>query len=175
MSPGLDFLVAEDSADDVFFLRQAIKKSNLEIRLYSVCDGLEAQAYLKGDNAYQDRKKFPFPDALLLDLNMPRMNGFELLEWVRKDSRCACLLVHVLTASSRESDVQRAYALHANSYVMKPSRVDQLEEFVSILLKWSCVISYPHNPGEPQRKNSRRTAGRRSAPNPAEGGGSAAL
>ena len=80
---------------------------------------------------------------LLLDLNMPRMNGFEVLEWVRKSESCQMLMVHILSSSCRESDVRRAYDLHANTYVMKPSRIDELITFVKVLHQWhgfSCQI-----------------------------------
>ena len=132
----LDILLAEDNEDDVFLVRHAFKKAGATSRLQTVCDGAEAQAYLKGEGAYADRLAHPFPDILLLDLNMPRMNGFELLEWLRQDSQCSRLVVHVLTASARAEDVERAYALRANSYVMKPSRVDELAAFVAALHEW---------------------------------------
>ncbi len=104
----LDILLAEDNADEVFLVRQALKKSGQTARLHAVCDGLETVAYLNGVSAYTDRASYPFPDVLLLDLNMPRMNGFEVIEWVRNESDCRQLMIHVLSASCRESDVQRA-------------------------------------------------------------------
>jgi len=139
---GLNILVVEDNPDDVFFLQQALKKAAVSSRLDAVCDGLEALAYLKGDAAYSDRAAYPFPDVLLLDLNMPRMNGFEVLQWIRQNPRCARLVVHVFTASSREEDVQRAYDLGANSYVTKPSRVDELVALVTAMHQWHRFTSF---------------------------------
>jgi CheY-like chemotaxis protein len=139
----LNLLIAEDNADDVFFLEQALKKGSVNYRLNSVCDGLEALAYLNGEGSFADREAHPFPDILLLDLNMPGMNGFEVLEWLRKDSRCTRLVVHVLSASSRDLDIQRAYELHANSYVVKPSRVDELAAFVRALGEWHKFLVLP--------------------------------
>jgi CheY-like chemotaxis protein len=144
----LDFniLVVEDNADDVFLLRQAFKKAGVSSRLNVAGDGVEAQAYLRGDGAYADRVAHPVPDFLLLDLNMPRLNGFELLEWIRRYPPCSQLVVHVLTASARQADVQRAYGLHANSYLTKPTRVDQLVALVAALHAWHRFISLPLQP-----------------------------
>jgi CheY-like chemotaxis protein len=136
MSLTLNILVAEDNPDDIFLLEQAFRKAGVTSRLLAVRDGVEAVAYLKGEEAYANRSEFPFPDVLLLDLNMPRMNGFEVLEWVRRDEHCAGLVVYVLTASARESDLERAYALHANAFVVKPNRLDDLVAFVSALHQW---------------------------------------
>ncbi len=139
----LKILVAEDNADDVFFLRQAVKKAGVDCVLNSACDGIQTVAYLKGDGAFADRLAHVFPDILLLDLNMPGMNGFEVLEWVRNDSRCARLMVHVMSASSRDVDIKRAYELGANSYVVKPSRIDELVRFVSALDQWHRFVALP--------------------------------
>ena len=139
----LNILIAEDNPDDVFFLQQAIKKAGVDCLLNSACDGIQALAYLNGEGAFNDRVAHPFPDILLLDLNMPGMNGFEVLDWVRKDSRYSRLVIHVMSASSREIDIQKAYDLRANSYVIKPSRVDELVRFVSALDQWHRFIALP--------------------------------
>jgi CheY-like chemotaxis protein len=139
----LKILVAEDNPDDIFFLQQALKKAGVECILNSACDGLQTMAYLKGEDAFSDRVANPFPDILLLDLNMPGMNGFEVLEAVRKDSRCSRLIVHVMSASSRELDIDKAYELGANSYVVKPSRIDELVRFISALDQWHRFVALP--------------------------------
>jgi CheY-like chemotaxis protein len=139
----LNILIAEDNADDVFFLTQAGKKAGVDWVLNSACDGVQALEYLKGEGAFSDRVAHPFPDILLLDLNMPGMNGFEVLEWVRKDSRCSRLIIHVMSASSRELDIQKAYDLRANSYLVKPSRIDELVRFVSALEQWHRFVALP--------------------------------
>jgi CheY-like chemotaxis protein len=142
----MNILVAEDNDDDLFLLKQAFKKVGVNSRLNAVSDGLEALAYLKGEEPFANRANTPFPDVLLLDLNMPCMNGFEVLEWVRHDSHCCHLVVHVLTASSRESDVERAYELYANGYFIKPTRMDELVAFVKALHEWHRFISFSRQP-----------------------------
>jgi CheY-like chemotaxis protein len=141
----LNILVAEDSGDDVFLLEEALKRAGVSIRLQSVPDGMETLAYLKGEGAYGDRTIHPVPDVLLLDLNMPRMNGFEVLEWLRRDPQWSRLIVHVLTASPREADVQRSYDLGANSYVVKPTRIEELVAFVTALHQWHRFTVFPQH------------------------------
>ena len=139
----LNILLAEDNEDDVFLLREAFKRAGVGTPLHRVANGLETQAYLKGEGAYADRTTYPVPDIVLLDLNMPRMNGFEVLEWVRRDAQWSRLVVHVLTASPRETDIQRAYGLAANSYVVKPTRIDELVAFVTALHQWHRFTALP--------------------------------
>lgn len=139
----LNILLVEDNSDDVFFFTNAFKKAGGTGVLHAVSDGVEALDYLSGHGAYGERTTYPFPDILLLDLNMPRMNGFEVLEWVRQNATCRCLTVHVLTSSCREADVERVYELGANSYVVKPTRVDQLVDFVKALHEWHRFLCLP--------------------------------
>jgi len=139
----IDILLAEDNADDVFFFRDAFKKAGGTGVLHTVSDGLEAVAYLSAEGDYNNRVSYPFPDVLLLDLNMPQMNGFEVLDWVRQNPKCGRLIVHVLTSSCRETDIQRAYDLRAISYVVKPIQVEQLVAFVSTLHEWHQFLALP--------------------------------
>ena len=136
-----NILLAEDNPDDVFFFRNAYKKAAIPGTLNAVCDGVEVLAYLTGEEGFVDRVNYPFPDVLLLDLNMPRINGFEVLEWIREHPKYCRLMVHVMSYSSREADIERAYDLHANSYVVKPSRVDKLAEFITCLHQWHGFVS----------------------------------
>lgn len=141
-----DILVVEDNSDDVFLLRQAFKKAEASDRLYVVGDGLQALAYLKGDAPYANRLEHPFPDFILLDLNMPRMNGFELLKALRQNPPWARLVVHVFSASSRASDVEIAYQLQANSFLVKPTSLHELVGLAQALHRWHCFISFPCKP-----------------------------
>lgn len=146
VSEHLNLLLAEDREDDVVLMRQAFNKAGVSSRLQVVEDGAQALAYLKGEDGYADRSVFPFPNVLLLDVNMPRFNGFEVLEWVRQQPWSNQLMVHILTSSSRDADVQRAYDLGANTYVVKPSRMDDLIAFVSAFHALHRYVRLPQKP-----------------------------
>ena len=153
-----NILVVDDSANDVFLLEQAFKKAAATSRLQSVPDGREARAYLQGEGQFSDRAVYPLPDLLLLDLNMPRMNGFEFLQWIRQDAACSHLVTYVLSASARDGDVRRAYQLGANSYVVKPSRMDELVSFVAALHQWHRFTVLPTHPAHPGMVGSNSTS-----------------
>ena len=113
-------LLAEDSADDVDMFRRAFKQAYIEAPLYVVSDGEEATAYLDGEGKFGNRAEFPLPDLFLLDLKMPRKNGFEVLAWLRTHPTLCPLRTVVLTTSEDIKDVTRAYAFGANSFLTKP-------------------------------------------------------
>lgn len=113
-------LLAEDNDDDVLTLREALRRARLEIALQVVEDGEEAIAYLRGVGKFANRAEYPLPDLFLLDLKMPRRDGFEVLAWLRQQPSLAPLRTIVLTTSESISDVDRAYALGANSFLTKP-------------------------------------------------------
>jgi CheY-like chemotaxis protein len=144
----LNILIVEDNADDVVLLEHAFQKSNFQGKLNSVSDGVEAIAYLTGEGSFANRGEFPVPDLVLLDLNMPRKNGFEVLSWIRAEPRFVRLMVHVLSASARPADIDRAYELHANSYTVKPTRLDELVEFAVTLQRWHRFVSLGQSAGE---------------------------
>jgi len=144
INPNLNILLAEDNQDDITLFRMALEKANVpEVQLQTVCDGEEAIAYLTGEGNFSEREAHPLPDIVLLDLNMPRANGFEVLQWIRLDAKFSSLMVHVLTTSSRESDIRRAYELRANSYVVKPSRVNDLVLLIQRFVAWHLCVSLP--------------------------------
>ncbi len=113
-------LLAEDREDEVMLLRRAFAKANFLNPLHVVSNGEEAIAYLQGEGKYSNRDEYPLPSLLLLDLKMPRINGFEVLEWIRQQPSLNALRVVVLTASDEMRDVNRAYQLGANSFLVKP-------------------------------------------------------
>jgi len=113
-------LAAEDNPDDLFLLERAFEKADLGRQVQIARDGLEATDYLEGKGRYGDRSQFPLPSLVLLDLKMPRRSGFEVLAWMRGRPEMARIPVIILTASSDEQDVGRAYELGAISYHVKP-------------------------------------------------------
>jgi CheY-like chemotaxis protein len=137
------FLLAEDSQNDVFLMQQAFKKAGLPNPIQVVSDGQEAISYLKGEGRYSDRAQYPLPMAVLLDLKMARMNGFEVLEWVRKQPNLKRVVVIILTASNRSSDADRAYDLGANFYLTKPGKFEDLVETTKCLHDWLCLNHFP--------------------------------
>ncbi len=123
-------LIAEDDEEQVALIRRAFKKANLINPLHVVPNGDEVLSYLKGEGQYARGAEYPLPALLLLDLKMPRKNGFEVLQWVRQQPGLSNLRVIVLTNSEDLRDVNRAYQLGANSFLVKP--VD-FERFVAVI------------------------------------------
>ena len=136
-------LVAEDDANDVLLLRRACRKARLINPLQVVTDGDDAIAYLRGDGEYADRDRYPLPVLLLLDLKMPRRSGFEVLEWLKAESPLKRLPVVVFTSSRESVDVQRAYDLGANSYLVKPGSPDDLIRMVQSLDLYWMIYNEP--------------------------------
>ena len=126
-------LIAEDDPGDAFLLQRAFSKSGFSFSLTFVHDGQEAIDYLSGTSRYADRSKYPIPDLLMLDLEMPRMDGFEVLQWLRHQPGLSRMLVIVLTSSDQTRDVNRAYELGANSYLVKPIELRDLENLANVV------------------------------------------
>ena len=119
-------LIAEDDEDHVFFLRRALQQGKVLNPVFVVSDGEEAIAYLKGEGKFADRYEYPLPALLLLDLKMPKKDGLEVLEWIREQPCLRRLRVVMLTTSDDRKDVDRAYDLGANSFMVKPLEKNQL-------------------------------------------------
>ena len=123
-------LHVEDDPNDVLLVERAMRKANCTAVLRSVADGDKAVAYLKGEESFGNRDENPFPDVVLLDLKMPRKSGLEVLTWIREQAQFKRLPVVVFTSSKHEQDINRAYDLGANSYLVKPVGFDALLETV---------------------------------------------
>jgi len=136
-------LMVEDSEDNLFILRAALKMAKCDHPLQEVHNGEEAIAYLKGEGPYGDRTKFPLPAVMLLDLNMPRKNGFDVLAWVRAQPGLKRLVIVVLTASNRVEDVEHAYDLGAASYLVKPIGLETLAAMMRCLCDWIQFNQFP--------------------------------
>src|SRR5689334_20571018 len=129
-------LIAEDDPTDVFLLQRAFAAAEVPATLHIVRDGQEAIDYLEGEANYADRQAHPLPDLLLLDLKMPKLNGFDVLSWLRRQPGLKRLLVTVLTSSDQPQDINRAYDLGANSYLLKPHSSENLSELVKHVQKY---------------------------------------
>jgi CheY-like chemotaxis protein len=135
----IEVLLVEDDPGDTLMIREAFEENKLRNRLTSVPDGVEALAYLRGEGKYAAA---PRPDLILLDLNLPRKDGREVLAEIKDDERLRAIPVVVLTTSEAEEDIVRSYKLHANAYVTKPVDFDrfiavvrQIDEFFVEVVK----------------------------------------
>lgn len=119
MAPAGTILIAEDSESDAILIEEGFASARVPFSVRFVRDGSEAVSYLQGQNKFADRRQFPIPFILLTDLQMPRMDGFELLQWVRRSKAFHTLPVIVVTGSDESEDRARALSLGAEAYVTK--------------------------------------------------------
>ena len=136
-------LLVDDSENDLTLMNIAFRRAGLNSPLQVVHNGEEAIAYLAGEGRYADRKKFPLPAVMLLDLNMPMKDGFDVLDWLRKQSRLKRLSTIVLTSSRRPEDVERAFDLGAHSYLVKPAALEDLVAMIRSLRDWLKLNHFP--------------------------------
>ena len=137
-------LVAEDNPHDAFFLKRAFLRAGINAPMHFVDDGEQAVNYLDGNSPFADRQSFPLPNLMLLDIKMPRLDGFGVLRWVRRQPRLCRLPVMVFTSSGEPRDVDLAHELGANAYTVKPSAPDQLLDVVlSVERYWLRHHRYP--------------------------------
>jgi CheY-like chemotaxis protein len=140
----ITLLLVEDDAGDQELTRRALAHDSLPIDLRIVNDGEEAMDYLRRRNKFLDVIDSPRPDLILLDLNMPRMNGREVLEQLKGDRDLGRIPVVVLTTSQQEADILQSYDLGCNSYIRKPVEMDQFIDAVQQLGKyWFEVVTLP--------------------------------
>lgn len=126
-------LLVEDDENDVFLMERAMAKANLSSPIHVAVNGQEAIDYLSGIGNYGDRSTYPLPHCIFLDLKLPFINGFEVLEWMRSQPSLQGINVIVLTSSPEERDRQRATELGAKAYLVKPPTADSLREVIQFL------------------------------------------
>jgi chemotaxis family two-component system response regulator Rcp1 len=137
----IEILLVEDSLSDAQLAIEALQSAKIANHLSHVEDGVEAMQFLRREGPYRDA---PRPDLILLDLNLPRKDGHEVLEELKEDPQFKQIPVVVLTTSRAEQDVPRSYALHANCYITKPVDFTQFMEVVkSIEHFWLAVVTLP--------------------------------
>ena len=135
-------LLAEDNPDDVLITQRAWKKGLIRNKLYVVNNGKEALQFLYKEKPYAEA---PTPSIMLLDLMMPKVDGFQVLETIKKDPDKRCMPVIVLTSSSRNDDIDRAYRLGCNSYITKPVYFENFIRAVKDIHKyWLILCEIPH-------------------------------
>lgn len=137
----VEILLAEDNPGDVALTRRALRQSKVNNNLHVVSDGEEAMRFLRREGEHADA---PRPDLVLLDINMPRKSGLEVLEDVKREEDLCTIPICMLTTSEDDQDILSAYARHANAFVKKP--VD-LEQFIDVVRKiedfWFTIVKLP--------------------------------
>jgi CheY-like chemotaxis protein len=123
----ISVLLVDDDPGDVLLVREAFEDHKVGNLLSVVSDGVEAMAYVRGEGSYSQAVR---PDLILLDLNLPRKSGIEVLEEIKTDPALSTIPVVVLTTSEAEEDIVRAYKLHANAYITKPVDFEQFSQIV---------------------------------------------
>lgn len=138
----IEILIIEDNEGDVRLAREALRESKIRNVLHHVPDGVEAMAFLNRQGKYQDA---PRPDLILLDLNLPRMDGREVLAAIKQDENLKRIPVVILTVSSDEADIFKTYNLHANCYITKPIDLDQFIQVVRAIEDfWLTIVKLPN-------------------------------
>jgi len=137
----IEILLVEDNLGDIRLVEEALRENKVRNALHVVRDGVDAMAFLRREGRYADA---PHPDLILLDLNMPKKDGREVLEEVKKDRALMRIPVVVLTVSSDEADILKTYDLHANCYITKPVELDDFIKIVKAIEDfWLTIVKLP--------------------------------
>ncbi len=137
----IEILLVEDNPGDVILTEEAFSDAKISNNLHVTRDGEEAIAYLGRDNGFEDAVR---PDLILLDLNLPKIDGREVLDFIKTSNSLKSIPVVVLTSSEAEQDVLKTYDLHANSYIVKPISLDQFVKVVNAVENfWFSVVTLP--------------------------------
>lgn len=141
----ISVLYVEDDLDDQFLLKEAWQENQILNPLHFVNDGVEAIEYLNNEGNFSDKEKYKLPGLILLDLNMPRMNGGEVLKKIKTDEKLKNIPVIVLTTSKSEEDIISSYNLGVNSFITKPVGFQELVKVLSVFRKyWFEIVELSH-------------------------------
>ena len=132
-----------DDSSTTLLIEEMVFREHSQYGIVLARNGEEAISYLRGDSPYNDRARYPLPAIMLLDLNMPRKSGFDVLAWVRSQPKIKRLTVIILTASMRNEDVERAFDLGASSFLVKPSDLNALSSMMRCLCEWVRINHFP--------------------------------
>jgi len=137
----IEIVLVEDSPGDVRLTREALKESKVRNNLHVAIDGVEAMAFLRREGKYAN---VPKPDLILLDLNLPKKDGREVLAEIKSDEHLRSIPVVILTTSQAEEDILRTYNLHANCYITKPVNFDRFVEVLRCIENfWLTIVKLP--------------------------------
>jgi CheY-like chemotaxis protein len=137
-------LLVEDDLNDIFLVKRAFKRAEIRNPLQVVTDGVEAIHYLQGADKYADRTLYPLPRLIVMDIKMPRKSGFEVLECIKQDGTLKRIPVVIVSSSDQPQDINRAYELGANAYMIKPMDFRSVEHlFQSITHYWGLECAKP--------------------------------
>jgi CheY-like chemotaxis protein len=129
-------LLVEDNADDLIFIQRSIRKAGVSISLQHVENGEEAMSYLLAEGFYSDRERYPFPALIITNMKMPRMNGLELLAWIKHQPTLKHLPVLVMSSSEDADEMSKVAALGGSSYFVKTSSLGALTEVVKQMMSF---------------------------------------
>src|SRR5438067_2238133 len=147
-------LLAEDREDDILLIQKAFEAGGISCVLQVARDGEEVIDYMEGRGRYSDRDEYPLPDLLLLDIKMPKMDGFEVLKWMRAQPELKSLRIVVLTSSSDIRDVNVAYRLGANSFMVKEWDFANVLHLSKVIREYWLNLSKTPRVERPAKKNS---------------------
>jgi CheY-like chemotaxis protein len=137
-------LIAEDDANDAFILKRALVEAGATGPIHFCANGAEVCSYLRGEGQYDDRARFALPWLVITDLKMPQLDGLDLLRWIRAHPDFGLIPVIMLSASGQFIDVQEAYRMGANSYLVKPSGYNNMVEMMKQVLGYWRICETPH-------------------------------
>lgn len=132
----MPLLLVEDNEDDAFLMRRSFKAAGIDQPFYVAEDGQQAIDYLAGRGQYSDRSQYPMPSFVFLDLKLPFKSGHEVLAWIKNQRELSEIIVVVMTSSNQPSDLEEAYRLGANSYVVKPPATEQLVSYAEAFKRY---------------------------------------
>lgn len=136
MNLGKTILLVEDDRDDVFIFERALKAARILNPVVVLKNGQEAVDYLSNEGNYADKASHPLPFVIFLDLKLPYLDGFEVLAWIRQQPHLRSIVVVVLTGSDENRDHQKAYALGARSYLVKPPKPTDISQFINSMASY---------------------------------------
>lgn len=155
MDRGATILLVDDSEDDVFLFERVVAKNKLPFKIQVARNGLEAKDYMQGQRGFSDRQKFPLPQFIITDNNMPGMSGKEFLIWLKEHPGRAMVPILMFSGAASEDDVSFAYKeLGVQSYIFKPATPDKLEHYIKAIFNYWAICAIPGITRGPSSMNS---------------------